>query len=92
MKQRVTRNQFMREIMKSARNTWRLSLTAVKYNTLKKYHGYTWSDCLREAWRHVSCRYEIAKPMQPVVIPVIESVRDNYDLSFLYGNGRYNGD
>ena len=86
MRIKVTRGQFLSEIMKTARDTWSLR------GIIAKFREYTWGDCLRFAWENLKYRYEIIKNIKPVKVHRIESVVDNYDLSMMYGNGLYNGD
>lgn len=88
MRIKITRKEFMREVMLSARCRWELR------EVMEIFSGYTWSDCLRDAWDGLKYRYEVIKPVKvkPVVVPTVERVADEFDLSFMYGSGLYNGD
>lgn len=86
MRIKVTRQKMMSEIMKTARAAWSLR------GRIAWLAGYSWGDCLRYAWQCCNYRYEIEKKQKPVVIMQVINKADPYDLSFMYGNGQYNGD
>lgn len=86
MKKKVTMKEMRSEVMKSAMMRFRMS---GRYAWAEN----TWSDCLKAAWECAKLRYYVPKKEKAVRVEVRRSLPySEIDLSFLYGNGRYNGD
>jgi len=87
MKKNVTMKKMRSEVMKSAMMRFRMS---GRYAWVKEK---TWSDCLKAAWESAKLRYYVPKKEKAVRVEVRHSLPySEIDLSFLYGNGKYNGD
>jgi hypothetical protein len=87
MRKKVTMKEMRSEVMKSAMMRFRMS---GRYAWVKEN---TWSECLRAAWECAKLRYYVPKKEKPVKVEARRCLPySEIDLSFLYGNGRYNGD
>lgn len=85
MKKIVSRQEMMREVMKSAHLHYRMGQ---RYSWAKEQ---TWSECLRAAWECVKARCEVRKAVK---VNTIKVTRCEYsvDLTTQYGTGAYMGD
>lgn len=82
----VTKEQMVKKVMEYAHLSWKLR---------KLYswsRNWTWSECLSAAWSTIKAGHAVRKKVKPAPAVKVVRYQENVDLSFLYGNGRYNGD